>query len=67
MKPWTRDFIAGIVIAVGLGATVALYDPSSLLFWVAGLCCGYGLRIGIVNVWPHIFQPRIAYKQHREN
>jgi hypothetical protein len=68
MKQWTGDLIIGAVIAATLGTLIALTQSgATFVLFIAGLASGYGLRIGIVNVWPHVFRPRIAYKRDRVN
>lgn len=68
MKQWTGELVIGAVIAAIIGTLIALTQSgATLLFFIAGLATGYGLRIGIVNVWPRIFSPRIAHSQDWEH
>jgi hypothetical protein len=66
MKPWTRDLILGVGLLAFMGTAIILTQPAALfLIWLAGLASGYGLRIAVVNVWPHIFRPRMSYNDQR--
>lgn len=66
MKRWTGDLVIGVVAIMFMGASLFVVETfSSFLFWFAGLASGYGLRIGVVNVWPHIFRPRLAYTNRK--
>lgn len=48
-------------------ALMAIYIPSNLLTLLAGMAFGYSFRIALVNVWPHIFKPRLAYAAQTES
>jgi len=64
MKPWTIEFIISILLALVVGTLIAFTQSGATLFFFgAGLTMGYGLRLSVVNVWPHIFKPRIAFKK----
>lgn len=63
VSPWKRDFVI-LLLLLGVLA-IATWIQGELLFWLSGLCCGWGLKIGVVNIWPNTFKPRLAY--HKEN
>ena len=52
IKQHNPDLALGVVIALVIGISVLLVQPSAFFFFASGLASGYGLRVAMVKAWP---------------